>query len=230
MHGIKKSQQILVDFGKLEQLSEEQFASLCDAIISAPLTLSMEEMSQYLVKNVLNLELNSAECILRLLVSIDERRKPEDIGGLEIIAQVQNALSPSLSTGADSTQTQKLGWDRLRKVFARPNRLNLISKALSVMYEHHNLFQEVRILTDIRPVFLDGPDSDSPALGAATVIHSLKVQYLNSTSPREIFLALDDEDLAKLENAVKRARIKSEKLQKFIEATDVPYLAIPVED
>jgi alpha/beta superfamily hydrolase len=68
------------------------------------------------------------------------------------------------------------------------------------------------VVTDVRPVFPDGPE----AVRGAMIVHSLKLSYLHNNESEEFFVAMDDDDLASLQKAVSRAEAKSKTLKGVI--------------
>jgi hypothetical protein len=94
----------------------------------------------------------------------------------------------------------------------------LAAKASAIQREHPNVLISARILTDLRPVFGDSPES----VQAAVVFHNLKVTYMLCNEPREFFVALDDQDLAMLQKTVARAEAKSKALRTFAEKAGLP--------
>src|SRR5262249_43902305 len=87
-----------------------------------------------------------------------------------------------------------------------------LAKAFDVAYDYQFVFHVSRILTDIRPVFADSPDD----LLGAVVTHSLKIDFYTREGHDELYVAMNDDDLAELDQAVQRAKAKSESLRKVL--------------
>jgi hypothetical protein len=125
---------------------------------------------------------------------------------------------------ADLAEADELGLDeKAREVFrGRMERilevdaLTRLAKAADLLTESDKPYGEARIISDIRPVFLDDP-SDPPT--GAVLVHTLKIDYYSregSEGFSTAYFALDDIDLEQLLNAVKRAREKAASLHKVI--------------
>jgi hypothetical protein len=91
--------------------------------------------------------------------------------------------------------------------------IRLRAKAVDLQVDHAKAFQSVRILTDVRPVF--APKSTSEVKGAL-IFHSLKIDYFCDTETSEIFISLDDHDLALLRQAIDRAEAKARTLRAIL--------------
>ena len=101
----------------------------------------------------------------------------------------------------------------------------LASKASAIQREHPNVLMSARVLTDMRPVFGDGPES----LQGGIVIHSLKHTSIHSNQVQELFFALDDDDLVMLQKTIARAEAKSRTLRSFLENSGLPNME-PTQD
>jgi len=82
--------------------------------------------------------------------------------------------------------------------------------------------REVRILTDVRPVF--EPSAPEAAPAGAVIVHTLKISYRGDNSAKDFFVALDSEDVRQLTEQLERARSKAESLKSVLKAAEVPYI------
>jgi hypothetical protein len=127
-----------------------------------------------------------------------------------------------LTDVGDSLQRKKGDVDlvvlksRLEKLL-QADALIVGAKASAIQREHPNVFVNARILTDLRPVFGDGPES----LRGAVVVHMLKLTCIRSNEPEEFFFALDDGDLDALQKTIGRAETKSKTLRAFMRGTSL---------
>jgi hypothetical protein len=95
--------------------------------------------------------------------------------------------------------------------------LAISAKAYSIYREQPKIFVSARIFSDIRPVF----SQDAESLRAATVLHQLKISYVEEDERHDLFLALDSDDLAILQKVITRAQAKAKVLAGLIEKTDL---------
>lgn len=90
-----------------------------------------------------------------------------------------------------------------------------VSKATDLAYDHANLFQGVRIVTDIRPVFND-LDDDRLAIDGAVVSYTLRLHFDNREGDHSLSIALDEADILVLqdqcERALRKAKIAYERM------------------
>jgi hypothetical protein len=94
-------------------------------------------------------------------------------------------------------------------------------KATSLLAEHQHVFQDVRVLSDIRPIFGENPQE----LPIATVItHVLKISFLVRDHIEEFFVAMDTPDVQKMIDVLERAKAKTQSLQTFIRGTNLPHV------
>jgi hypothetical protein len=74
-------------------------------------------------------------------------------------------------------------------------------------------------MSDARTVF---NQTGTEALGTM-VVHNLNIKYSENGQFKEVFIALDDADIAKLRRVLDRAETKTATLEKLIEKTGVRY-------
>lgn len=83
--------------------------------------------------------------------------------------------------------------------------LSIARKADRVYFAHQNLFNEARIITDLRPVF----DKAGEKVIRMMVTHSLLIDYFEGSSPHRLEIGLDPTDLGDLRRACERAQVKA---------------------
>jgi hypothetical protein len=102
-------------------------------------------------------------------------------------------------------------------------KLARFSKAKQLAHDSQSTFSEARIITDVRPIFAS--DHVGPPIGAI-VIHTLKIDYWQESSQKELYLLVDDEDIETLKKALDHATEKSKALTEFIRAAHTEYMQI----
>lgn len=100
----------------------------------------------------------------------------------------------------------------------------LSAKAMNVFLDHDHTYSEARILTDIRAVWQDDVQSD-PEVGV--VYHLLKLIYWEGRSTRQMFVAMDSNDLRSLKDSIERAQSKERSLQRWLSQKEFALLAAP---
>lgn len=100
------------------------------------------------------------------------------------------------------------------------------AKAYALAQEAEHILSDVRVLTDLRPVF-DDVDKLPPG---AVVTHTLKLEYFYSGEARQMFLALNEKDLRKLSEVADRAIKKQARVAELLRKSGVEHIALDTED
>ncbi len=128
--------------------------------------------------------------------------------------RADDGLGPEL----DDSEEMIGFFDRL---FTLKSSLGILSKAYRLAREHAHAFCTADIVSDLRPVFDDV--DESPV--AATVIHTLRLAYHEGIDLKELYVALDADDLRQLSSALDRALKKDSSLSTFANNAGLPLLA-----
>lgn len=118
----------------------------------------------------------------------------------------------------DATLRPPEGWDNLannlRSLLDTNGSLAISAKASELRTEHQRVIcvDNCRVLTDLRPVFLENVKQSPKAI---ILQHILKLAYHDDSSrePKEFFVALDGEDLRRLKSLIERAITKENSLR-----------------
>jgi hypothetical protein len=146
--------------------------------------------------------------ILIYLGFIARRRGVTYPDAANFLSTAMRATDTTVRTSADVGERATL----LVALAHQPSVLALI-KALDLSTDYTNSFDNVRILTDLRPIFADQED-DKPALVVAAIVsHVLRLTYLQDGELRTMSMAMDHSDLVNLQNACRRAITKADTLQ-----------------
>jgi hypothetical protein len=138
-------------------------------------------------------------------------------------------VHPSL-TRADvfSPESSDDEWKKLRKFFlsalSHERSVGTAAKAGPVLTEHERIFNNARIMTDLRPIYhfniSDKPD-------AALIIHTLKISQRDPHGNNsDLFFALDSNDLATMKQVIERAVEKEETLKDVMKNSGVAILDV----
>lgn len=88
------------------------------------------------------------------------------------------------------------------------------AKAMTLSFDTPTSISEVRIITDIRPVF----DRSRETMLGGTILNELRIDYSEGNEDRSISLALSLEDLKKIRSLIEDAISKSLLSQRWLEA------------
>jgi hypothetical protein len=95
----------------------------------------------------------------------------------------------------------------LAAILADRNSITIVAKAIDLARAGNLAFSDVRIISDIRPVFGVELGATPPA---AVVLHNLTIQHLGDEG--DYFVLLSKEDLKRLQKVIERALRKDEML------------------
>jgi len=164
--------------------------------------------------------------IVSALIALSAVRIVNEVPLPEFVEEVCRSLDSGKSTPKEKAPSQEGSepaaqrTERLRsRLFAllEAPPLILAAKASTLQREHTNILMSTRVITDIRPVFLDEPDSAQGAM----IVHVLKLSYFHDSEPMEMFIALDYDDLNELERTITRAKAKSKTIRDIIAKADL---------
>jgi hypothetical protein len=141
---------------------------------------------------------------------------PEDESGVDSLAQ-----DVSESESLDLPPERRPAYvARLRKLMSVPA-LAVAARATELVGEHDKAFHDVRIFTDVRPVF----ERDvSTGVKMATVVAMMRLDYHpgGRSAIESVFVGLERGDLEHLRNVVDRAIAKMDSLSELMKETHVP--------
>ncbi len=139
--------------------------------------------------------------------------------GIRDLSEFTKEILESLAEqdGEDRPSGLENRLDRLLAIEA----VKLASKAIAIQHEHEHVFCTARIFTDIRPIF--GDDARAPP-GGGVLVHSLKISYHEGSRTRDLFVALDPDDIDTLRDLIVRAEIKAKTLRNLLSSASVPEL------
>ncbi len=132
----------------------------------------------------------------------------------EVTARLTTGKKEEVKLSSSSVPTFQKNLGRILELSG----LTVNAKALALATDYQRLFSDVKILSDIRPVF--GDDVSTSPLGAV-VLHTLRVGFSEDGEEREFFVTLDSKDLLELQTWVNRALLKDGSLKRFIEQTNL---------
>lgn len=135
--------------------------------------------------------------------------------GLPVEDFVRDILA---SSGVDGPEQRDRLFAVLTQLLSSPP-LAITAKAYDLLTENDTNFQSARVITDIRPVFADTSDKPTVAL----IVHSLRLRVGAYQQLREIYVALDEVDLSRLQDTLARAQTKASTLRR-----SYPDLRFPV--
>ena len=200
-------------FSALIQLTPDQRQKLLEALRATAPTLDDAKLSRQLSKEVGILP-TRIKPLLSMLVNMYAVRLAHELSAEQFAQQICDFAA------ASSTPTLKPAdenWEPIRQFIAAildlTNTLGVIAKATTLLTESERLFQDGRIITEIRPVFADNLD-DQPS--AAIVVHTLRIKYDDAERSKEFHVALTSTDIQRLKKTTERALTKEQNLRRVV--------------
>jgi len=171
------------------------------------------ENSPGFVPSIPDLSAEDAERVKNVVQELYSVRSYFDVDVATFVSDVSAALSEFLP--ADQASDFKARLTKLLTI----NSLHITAKALSLKSEYEHTFCTARVLTDARPIYGIDP---SAVPQAVMIIHTLRITYHDESSRmREIYIAMDQDDVKVLKEVLDRAEIKSKSLEAVFDAAKV---------
>jgi hypothetical protein len=197
------------DLAAIRDLGAEALCRIIEEIKKLPPEPVPPAKLQDAVARALGGSREGSEQLLRQVLSLHGLLRNLNIEPRQVFAALRLALQPSES-GWSREAFQK--WNAVETALKDLFELEVIrlsAKALDLSYEHPELLQRARILTDIRPVFND----DATALRGTVISHTLMLRYDDTQGDHVLSLSLDEDDIRLLIQQCERAITKSKTAQ-----------------
>jgi hypothetical protein len=206
----------------LATLPEEVFNQVVAALDTTPsVPRGQKELTAWLSSEAKNVTPTDLRRLVDALASLYRLRVKSNVTPEILATDVAGAASKDAQLGASADIVRS----RLTQLLAI-NALNLVdAKARELQLEAEHSFCDARMITDIRPVFGSNV-SDSP--DAMIIVHTLKLGYHDSASQthKEMYVALDEDDLVTLATLLKRTQDKTKTLKKQMASVGIELVDI----
>jgi hypothetical protein len=219
---IELPDEALVDLRRIAGLEEGLFSRLLNAIGESQPALNVSKLAASIVTKVEGITIADLRSTLIATINLHSMRvrSPHPTSVEEHVNRV--VRSPLVEKAKGFSQQNKATLrDRLKRLLSLDAAIGVTAKAQSVMVDQDHTFCNVRILTDIRPIF-----SESGEASAAVIIHNLRIGYHQDSKHQDFYVALDTDDIKKLKEAIERAEKKTATLQGLLKRSNVTYLEV----
>jgi hypothetical protein len=221
MANIKIPKEAIPVLRTIIELDQKSFDSALTVIASESPTL---KIFQFIKRISPKLDGQTEESILEILAVIIPLYAIKENKGVSLQQLVEDICVAAADLADEKFPIGKIDLLKLRlkSLLSLDKPLAVIAKANEVMTQHEKLFCEPRIFSDIRSVFTETPDSASGAM----VVHMLQIGFHQLGKHKDFYVAMDNDDLKKLKEAIERAERKTLALRTSIEKSNVPYLEV----
>lgn len=209
--------------GELTNLPGTSLSRVVSTLSEARALLPVSELAS-LVAERAGLSLPVAERSVRLLVTLYLVAATYPSSG----EFLQELFAAMVASGRENLKFSPERATELKNFFesALSSRTLIASaRALEVTQEFQNRFCEARVFSDLRPVFVPGPE---PKPVGAVITHTLKLTYHEGDETREVFITLDARQVNNLKDSLEEALSNESALRISLGPTQLPLL--PLED
>ncbi|HEX9654310.1 MAG TPA: hypothetical protein VGA99_11415 [bacterium] len=199
------------------ELGDELQNSLINIIKDADINVNQGDLIEKL-SNEIKIEKSRVSKIVGMLSSILALKETSRVSVDILIKDLVNALEE----GSDEKLKPNAAFrDQLRQfLHLETSSFHLRFKAIFLSREREKILTRTNIYTDIRPLF----DNSGKETVGFLIIHNLKISYYENGQHREIYVALDDDDLVKLKDNVMRAEEKEKTIRKKLKSYELSVL------
>lgn len=204
-------------FSLFLSFQQDKVAELIDAIRKTPPNSDFQQFVDAVHSRLNTWKTEDVYNVVRSLYSLctllaDEETSVDDLT-IQAIEAMRSSGKEDLFVAPES---QRLVASNLKQLLSIES-LRLASKAVGLRTDHERLLCGLKIITDIRPVFSDVQQKPTRAI----IGHTLKLEYHEDGEHKELFLALDAEDIQKLKKVLQRAETKETSLRAFLIDTGI---------
>ena len=195
-------------------MSDAEVEELRLALSSAAPSLNIKALAAHAQASLKNV--SDLEDIVQTLASMNNARVGADVSAKDFahdVAEQFGSRRDKPPPGADTLERKLTALLEVQPLVAS-------AKAFDLQHEYEKLFMAARIVSDTRTAF---NQAGTEAVGTM-IVHNLNIKYSENGQFKEVFIAMDGADLAKLRRVLDRAETKTAVLEKLIEKTGVRYL------
>jgi hypothetical protein len=208
---------------KLVLLSKESIDELLSALVEASPSVDANELASIISTKTKTIPQEDIRPIAVTVVSFYYARAYLGYS----IPDFAKAICDAVSQGV--VETKKLSDDecgRFQDDLVRILSVDPLAskiKARTLLREYEHILCDVRVLTDLRPVF--GSNPAEPPTGAG-IVHTLRIRYHEGIETKEFFVILDSDEIEGLRQSMERAKLKAESLQSVLKVAGIPYITV----
>ena len=212
----KESHKAILDFARM---SDADFQNLMQAVEAAPPQMSVARFREKLNETLDDDDVGTWRGIISELVQMEETRSHFSLSADELAEAVGNAALQIEKITKKDVKSLK---ERV-KIFSDSHgeSIALTCKTAGIIGDHDRVFYNSRIMTDIRSVFNKSAD----AVDATVIVHTLVIHFGQGGDHKDIYFAMDAEDIKNLQEALDRAKKKEKTLRSLIQKTSTQHIS-----
>lgn len=194
------------------------FNELLSSLNDAPLAFKHEELASNLASKVAGIPSDVLQSMVPALTSLVWVGSNAGVEIQNLVSDVVEGIEKGDLKDALTKSTPEKVKQRFLALL-QTRAIRFTSKAREVQKTYGKNFCTAEMLTDIRPVFVEGDEAPMAAMSN----HILRITYHERDELRDIFLALTSDDLDVLEDLFEQGRRESAQLRSILDKAGVPY-------
>ncbi len=200
----------------LSTLSDNEASSLARVLSEIPETVRLrKEITEFVAGKLPSLPAGKADELIRALHSLYQAHELMEVSLDKFVDELGDAMPAS---GIAWNEAERNRFTQNMHKLLSIEELSFLAKAHALQSEHECLFHNAKIITDLRPVF---HSPEEPPIDMI-VEYILKIVFHDgSRRHREIFMAMDEHDIARLKKAIDRAEKKAATLKALLASKDL---------
>lgn len=211
-------------FAELRGLEEDQVVELVSVLNEVEPVRRRASLYTKVASETETIERPELDEILDTLISLSALRDDMSMSTSEFVRTISDVMDESGFEDLSFTEEDDRNFfEATLTQLLEIEPFEVASKALSLVYEQdHIVHGNFRVLTDMRPIF--SSQFEEPSVRGAMVTYTLKFEYHDGSETRELFVALNSQQIDQLAEAVDRAKVKAEELKQFLDKSSIYYV------
>jgi len=205
---------------KIKKLTAQAVSDIANAMVTVTPGGGVKEMIAA-VEKVPTLGRDDATAIVTTLYSLYNYRAGTETPLKEFVPVMVVAMQASGNDSLALSEDEKSAFSEKLTRLLGVGSLEIASKVEQLKSDYGSIFYDAKILTDLRPVFAD--PAASP-IGVA-ITYTLKIICHDGGEHKELYFALDADDLKKLKKIIERADVKTSSLKALIQTASLKDLS-----
>lgn len=199
----------------IASMPDDQVVALRAALTGIGVTLKPPKLAAQ-VRARITSSFPQLEDIVQTLISLSSARAGSELSLDDFVLDVAKSVARRKDKPREFDED---GFAKRLALLLSVEALAVSARAAEIQHNYERVFASSRIISDIRSVF--GTSNVEPV--GAMIVHNLKITYFEEGRIREAFFAMDNADLAGLQEAIDRASQKTTKLENVIRASGLEY-------
>ena len=171
-----------------------------------------------------------ADCtvLVHQLLGFHQLRRQSEMTADEIVELLDETVRRA-DEGRSWTEETLRSWDSIHDPLVdllSLESIGLVAKTIDLAYEYTNIYQQARIITDLRPVF----DTEGARVHGMVTCFTMRLTFDSREGPHDLGLGLDEADVRQLRAECDRALRKASTVQDLVIEPRIPITVFGATD